>query len=102
MYGVEGLDLNPAAIKSLDDPLYNAFGKIFKTFDKNTIGWCMFYMNVLPLRFEFLCRKMNFLNKLGHIGNVLLNCVNIIFGQNELARTSSKKEMWSTFVNSLV
>ena len=31
-------------LRTLDTPLYNAMAKIFKSFDHNTLNWCMFYI----------------------------------------------------------
>ena len=45
MYSVEALDLNVSLLNSLDNLLFQAFCKIFKTFDRDTVKWCMFYMN---------------------------------------------------------
>ena len=52
MYSMEALDLNVSLLRSLDEPMYNAFGKIFKSFDRPTLRSCMYYMGfcLLDLR----------------------------------------------------
>ena len=55
MYSVEAIDLNKTEVNRLQNPVSLAFGKIFKTFDdNNTISSCMFYMNCLPLNYEYI------------------------------------------------
>ena len=48
LYGIEALNLNVSTLSNLDSPLRQAFYKVFKTFDKVTINYCMFYTSVLP------------------------------------------------------
>ena len=57
-------------------PVSMSFGKIFKTFDNNTISSCTFYLNVLPLNYEYICRKVNFLAKLKTAENSYFLTVN--------------------------
>ena len=59
MYGLEALDLNQSNLNKL----CQVFGKIFKSFDKQILNNCMFYMDTLPLSAEYLLRKINFLKK---------------------------------------
>ena len=49
IYGLDALDLNQTNLSKLDNPLYQVFGKIFKSFDKQILNNCMFYMDTLPL-----------------------------------------------------
>ncbi|MFZ2538607.1 MAG: reverse transcriptase domain-containing protein, partial [Oscillospiraceae bacterium] len=72
MFGLEAFDLNISQLRSLDSPLFLAFAKLFKTFDKGTINNCMYYLNVLPLSFQYTFRKANFLSKLKIVENALL------------------------------
>ena len=72
MYGLETLDLNQSNLNKLDNPLYQVFGKIFKSFDKQIRNICMFYMDTLPLSAEYLFRKTNFLKKMKAVHNSLL------------------------------
>jgi len=63
LYGIEALYLSASDLNSLDTPVFQAFYKIFKTYDKATVSYCMFFMNVLPPRSEYIFRKIKFLIK---------------------------------------
>ena len=63
LYGIEALNLNVSTLSNLDSPLRQAFYKVFKTYDKVTIDYCMYYTYFLPPRYEFLYRKIKFLIK---------------------------------------
>ena len=84
MYGLEALDLNKTMLNKLDSPLYQAFGKIFKTFEKSILNNCMFYLDTLPLSYVYLSRKVTFLYKIKHVENRLLKCVSDSFGNAEI------------------
>ena len=116
MYSLEVLDLNVTLLNKLDEPMYNSFSKVFKSYDRNTIRSCMFYMGVLPLRYEYFCRKMRFFNNLHKNKNVLLSSLSAIFGQDDvlntcfqfkinfgmLPSTCAKRLCWEQFENSLI
>ena len=114
MYSVEAIDLNKTELNRLQNPVSLAFGKIFKTFDNNTISSCMFYMNVLPLNYEYICRKVNFLTKLRTTENSLLVNLFSKFGSNDLIKLGNdlnvcygavkiitKRKSWELFGASL-
>ena len=111
IYSLESINMNASSLNSLDEPLYNAMGKIFKTFDRVVLRQCMFYMNVLPLSKEYFCRKIKFLSKLNASGNFLLKQLFLTFGQSDLDSICAKHKIdnvfnarstiWETFVNSL-
>ena len=84
MYGVEALDLKSSMLYSLDNPLRLVFGKIFKSYDKNILNSCLFYMNTLPLSLEYLIRKIRFLYKSRRVENTLLSKIHDVLGKNEL------------------
>ena len=84
MYGVEALDLKSSMLHSLDNPLRLVFGKIFKSYDKNILNSCLFYMNTLPLSLEYLIRKIRFLYKSRRVENTLLSKIHDVLGKNEL------------------
>ena len=63
LYGIETLNLNVSTLSNLDSPLRQAFYRVFKTFDKVTIAYCMYYTYFLPPRYEFMYRKIKFLIK---------------------------------------
>ena len=84
MYGVEALDLKSSMLYNLDNPLRLVFGKIFKSYDKNILNSCLFYMNTLPLSLEYLIRKIRFLYKSRRVENTLLSKIHDVLGKNEL------------------
>ena len=94
MYSMEALDLNISLLRSLDEPMYNAFGKIFKSFDRPTLRSCMYYMGVLPLRFTFFRRKLKFLANLSHSTNILITSLSGAFGQADRLGTCTKFEIY--------
>ena len=84
MYSLEALHLNNTALKSLDHPLVVVFAKIFKTFDKHILNNCMYYLNILPLSYEYLYRRAKFLFKLSRSENCLLSKLSVLFGTQGL------------------
>ena len=86
LYSLEALDLNASMMNSLDNPLFLAVGRIFKTYDKLIVNSCMYYMNIWPLRYEYLNRKISFLYKLRNVENSLLSVLHQAFGANELIK----------------
>ena len=70
-------------------------------------------MNVLPLSYEWVVRKINFLNKLIFIDNSLLKFLDVKVGKYELVNMHSligsvyangfeaRAAIWSKFSNSL-
>ena len=90
MYSLEALDLNASLLSSLDNLLFQAFCKIFKSYDHNTINWCMCYMNTWPLKFEYFNRKFRFLTKLLKFENILLLTSYNLFGNKELLNLCNK------------
>ena len=86
LYGLEAFSLNTSNLQALDTPLYNAMAKIFKSFDHNTLNWCMFYTDVLPLRFSYFKNKINFLSKMIKTENKVIISLFEQFGRDELQR----------------
>ena len=90
LYCVEVLDMNVSSLQSLDNPLLQAFAKIFKTFDKNILNSCMFYMNVVPPRFEHCIRKLKFIKNNLNSVNMLVSTICKLFGHNEIKTLDQK------------
>ena len=63
LYGIEALHLNASDLNSLDTPVFQAFYNIFKTCDKASASYCMFCMNLLPPRSEYIFMKIELLIK---------------------------------------
>ena len=87
MFSLEAFELNASTLSAIDFPMYCAMSKIFKTVDHNVLGWCMFYMNVLPLKYIYYCKKIRFLTKLKKTKNDLLSYMYNLFGKVELEKT---------------
>ena len=77
-YGLEALDLNKSELTGLNTPIVRAFAKIFKTFNNDTLKWCMFYFDYLPAKFELLFRKFKFLLKMQKINNLCVEMLNLV------------------------
>ena len=60
--------------------------KIFKSFDHNTLNWCMFYTDVLPLRLSYFKNKFNFLSKMPDTQNNVIISLFDQLGRDELQR----------------
>ena len=89
-YGIETLDLNASTLHSLDKPLMHALGKIFKTYDSDLINTCLFYLRILPPRFEYYVRKINFLKKGFNCDNYLVWILCNLSGNFELNKICKK------------
>ena len=85
MYCLEALNLDKSSIRSMDNMFFNSLGKIFKSYDRNVLSYCLYYFNVLPLKLEYYNRRVNFLSKLKKNDNSSLKTCFVLFGQRELA-----------------
>ena len=56
---------------SLDGAYFQAFAKIFKSYDKSTIRHCQFYMRCLPIELRIIKKKVKFLKDLVNNQNIL-------------------------------
>ena len=113
MYSLEAICLNSSTLNSLDNILYNAFGKIFKTYDHSVLSYCMYYLNCLPIKHLYNERRAKFLSKIAnHANPIVKSCFNIS-GELELRGTEvmfhverNKTHMlhtniWKTFESSI-
>ena len=60
MFGFEAFSLNASNVRAIDKPMYNAMGKIFKTFDHTILDSCLYFLNVLPPRLAYLKTELTF------------------------------------------
>ena len=110
LYGMEALKLNKSGLQRLDNPLYLALGKIFKTFDRNVLNNCMFFLSTLPPSLEYLVRKAKFLANLKESRNCLLHVLfntcastelDALFRGQQLVPDGNlytfKRKVWKTF-----
>ena len=84
MYSLEAIVLNLSSLNSLDKLLYNAMGKICKTFDQNILRNCMFYLNCWPMKYEYYKRRITFLLKLKKSENNVIKTWFDAFGISEI------------------
>ena len=89
---------------------------MFKTFDKTILNHCMFYLNLLPVRYEYLFRKAKFLINLMKSKNSILSKLFVSFGSLALVNICTdlnletncknifiiKRTLWEEFENSLI
>jgi hypothetical protein len=112
MFSIDAIVLNASELNSLDSLIYNAFAKIFKTFNRDILSSCMFYMNCKSLRFEYYNRRFNFLSKLRKSDNSISKTWFLINGNNELLNLAKflnvnvnsndiKNDIWKVFVSSV-
>ena len=90
MFGIEALNLNASQLNNIDNLIYNAFGKIFKTFDHSCLNWCMFYVNCWPLKYEYYNRRVRFLKDFQHSNNYLCKMWYALTGCIELSNLKDK------------
>ena len=93
IYGVEALDLKKSMLHSLNNVLCLVFGKIFGSYEKRILNNCLYYMNTLPLSFEYLIRKFRFLSKLKQAKSILLCKIHEIIGKAELLKLHSDLQL---------
>jgi len=86
MFGLEAFVLNTSSLHGLDALFYNVFAKIFKCHDRNILSWCMYYMDILPLRYVYFKNKINFLSKMLKTGNDIVVSLFELFGHDELVK----------------
>ena len=84
MFGFEAFSLNASNVRAIDKPMYNAMGKIFKTFDHTILDSCMYFLNVLPPRLAYLKNRINFLFKMNKTENDVVIGLFDLFGKLEL------------------
>ena len=114
LYNLEALYLNVSILRSLDNPLFLAIGKVFKSLDKNIVNNCMFYSNMWPVRYDYYSRKIKFLNKLEKSESGLLARLFTVCGRSELDKlyhdlkitdfnvAAVRRSLWQHFADSLV
>ena len=112
LYSLESICLNNSSLNQLDSLLLNAFGKIFKTYDRSILFQCMFYTNFLPMKLCYYKKRFVFLSKLSQHANLIVNKLFEISGKRELEsltdvlglnanRCSVNTAAWKVFASSL-
>ena len=113
MYSLEAICLNKSTLNSLDSMLYNAFSKIFKTYDRVVLSQCMYFSYCLPIKFEYYKKRLSFLFRLAKHDNLLIKMFYNISGRRELAELAeilnlnvnqlrdARSDIWAYFEKSL-
>jgi hypothetical protein len=113
LFAAESISWSKKSIRSLENAYNQSFYKIFKTFDKQSIEYCQYYMGYLPVQLLLNVRKLNFLTKVNDDNlNVMLAllrkndneysslCAKYNFPQN-LKFFNFKNAMWTYFESQL-
>ena len=92
-YGLEAVDLNLSDADSLDQPIMRALGKVFKTYDRSVLHWCMFYFGYMPAQSALALKKIKFLSKLKLCNNMCVYTLTNICIMQDLDKIVSKFEI---------
>ena len=115
MFSLEAINLNASRLNSIDSLIlnFNAFWKIFKTQDRNSLKSCMFYMNCWLPRYEYFNRRLKFLHKLNKSENMVIKTGFVINGKREISNlcdflnidashpSSYKSNIWNHWTSSI-
>ena len=71
LYSAESLAWTKSMLNSFENAYSQAFMKIFKTFDKNVVRQCQFFLNYLPLELKLVKKKINFLFQMKNSNNLI-------------------------------
>ena len=112
LYCLESLQLNISELNKLDNMLFNAFFKIFKISDRNSLKICMYYLNFLPIKYELVLRRIKFLFKCSQTENIIVSVCYKLIGsfENEClcndyklnSNNSVKSCIWKVFHDGLI
>jgi len=75
LYGAEALNRSKRMTASIENAYSHAFMNIFRTYNKEIVTSCQFYMGKLPMEMEIGVRRLNFLSKLVTHKDNLINRV---------------------------
>lgn len=73
LYGMDCIKLSKSLLSSLENAYSLIYSKLFRTFDKNIIKQCQFYMGELNAELNIVNRRLNFLSKLSSCNNTYCN-----------------------------
>ena len=89
-YGLEAVDLNVSDADSLDQPTMRALDKVFKTYDRSVLHFCMFYFGYMPAQSALALREFKFLSKLKLSKNTCVNTLTNVCIMQDLDKIVSK------------
>ena len=64
LFNIEALTVTKTDLNNLTFPLYRAFMKIFHVKNKDSVGWCQYYMHQLPVEYLIDARKFKYYVKM--------------------------------------
>ena len=85
-YSIESLSLNKSELNSLNHPWERSFQKLFHTFEKQIIKYCLWYNGYLPIMHYYGLRSISFLKGLEQSPNLLMRHVFNTAGQKDVSR----------------
>jgi len=74
-YALEAVTLNKSELNSLENTLYKALCKIFKSSDKNVINYCMEMYGLKNISTLLSNKIDNYLNKIPKTDNIILSII---------------------------
>ena len=79
LYNLESVVLNRSDLNKLEFSLGRAFVKIFRIRDSNSLNWCKYYMNQLPIEMLLDLKRIMYLQKIAINSDCFILCH--VFGQ---------------------
>ena len=64
LYNLESVTLNKSDLNKLEFSLGRAFVKIFRIRERNSLNWCKYYMNQLPIEMLLDLKRIMYLQKI--------------------------------------
>ena len=92
-FSMKAVNLNLSDADSLDQPIMRALGKVFKTYDRSVVHWCMFYFGYMPAQSALALKKFKFLSKLKFSNNMCVYTLTNICIMQDLDKIVSKFEI---------
>ena len=79
LYNLGSVVLNKSDLNKLEFSLGRAFVKIFRICDRNSLNWCKYYMNQLPIQMLLDLKRIMYLPKIANYSDRFILCH--LFGQ---------------------
>lgn len=109
LYCTEAMCLSKAEKVRLAHPYFRLFAKLFGTFEKETLAYCFWYFNCLPLDYVVDLRTLKFLTKIALTKNEILRTIYNFKGESLIrdiemrhgitakSRNSWRDCLWNSF-----
>ena len=72
LYNLESVVLNKSDLNKLEFSLGRAFVKIFRIRDRNSLNWCKYYMNQLPIQMLLDLKRIMYLQKIANYSDCFI------------------------------